>query len=582
MNWDLSKLYKGFDDPVFAQDMRALESDIENARDQLASMPQDDGAALHAFIVCLQKTADQFGKLQAMVQLTLAADSACEAALAPRVRLLKLGNEISLLDSAFTRWVGENDSIEALCAQDALLDDHRIYFRKLRESAAHQIDPALEPTVLKLQLSGGSSWMRLRDELFSGLSVDLQIDGETRSLPLPAVRLMDADPDPDVREAAYRAELAAYPRMETGMAACLNGIKGEAITLCELQNYASVLDWSLHLNRMDAAILDQLIQTMRDALPMFRRYFRLKAKLLGRDELRFCDLMAPVGESAKRYTLAEARETLQSVFEEYHPPIANVMRRAFAEDWIDAFPRQGKEGGAFCEGVHALKMSYVLTNFDGSYSDLSTLAHELGHAYHDQCMNDCSALLCDIPMPLAETASTFNELLLSEKMLARADHAEARALLDQQIGDAAQVIVDILSRFIFESEVIERRKDCTLSARELCAIMLDAQKQTYGDGLADGWYHPYMWACKPHYYDTEYHFYNYPYAFGLLFAAGLYARYQEMGEAFWPIYDRLLRFSGAGSVREVAAMAGIDLLNPDFWKGSIRFFEDKIARLERL
>lgn len=582
MNWDLAKLYKGFDDPAFAQDMRTLESDIENARNYLDSMPKDDGAALHAFIVHMQKIADQFGKLQAMVQLTLAADSTCEAALAPRVRLLKMGNEISLLNSAFTRWVGENDAIEAACALDDLLDAHRIYFRKLRDNAAHQIDPALEPAVLKMQLSGGSSWMRLRDELFSGLTVDLQLHGETRSLPLPAVRLMDADPDPAVREAAYRAELAAYPRMETGMAACLNGIKGEAITLCELQNYASVLDWSLHLNRMDAAILDRLMQTMHDALPMFRRYFRLKAKLLGRDELRFCDLMAPVGENAKRYTLEEARETLQSVFEEYHPPIADVMCRAFAEGWIDAFPRQGKEGGAFCEGVHALKMSYVLTNFDGSDSDLSTLAHELGHAYHDQCMNDCSALLCDIPMPLAETASTFNELLLSEKRLARADRAEARALLDQQIGDAAQVIVDILSRFIFESEVIERRKDCTLSARELCAIMLDAQKQTYGDGLADGWYHPYMWACKPHYYDTEYHFYNYPYAFGLLFAAGLYARYQEMGEAFWPIYDRLLRFSGAGSVREVAAVAGIDLLNPDFWKGSIRFFEDKIALLERM
>lgn len=582
MNWDLTKLYKGFDDTAFEADMQKLEADVAAARQMLNELPENDAAALHDFICKQQEIADLSGKLHAMVLLTLAADSDCEAALTPRMRLLNIGNEISLLDSAFASWVGKNDRIDDLCAKDELLREHALYFRKLRENAAHLMDPALEPVVLKMQLSGGSSWMRLRDELFAGLSIDLEIKGEKRRLPLPAVRLMDSDADPAVREAAYKAELAAYPRMETGMAACLNAIKGEALTLCELQNYASVLDWSLNLNRMDRGILDMLIQTMRDALPMFRRYFHLKAKLLGRDELRFCDLMAPVGESAKRYTLQEAKETLLSVFGGYYAPIAEVMRRAFDENWIDAFPREGKAGGAFCDGVHAMKMSYVLTNFDGSPTDLSTLAHELGHAYHDSCLKDASALLCDIPMPLAETASTFNELLLSEKLLQTAKPEEARALLDQQIGDAAQVIVDILSRFIFESEVVERRRESTMSARELCEIMLDSQKQTYGEGLAEGWYHPYMWACKPHYYDTEYHFYNYPYAFGLLFASGLYAKYREMGEAFWPVYDQLLRFSGAGSVQEVAAAAGIDLKDPAFWQGALKLFEDKLALLESL
>ena len=578
MNWDLTKLYRDFDDPVFEADMQHLQAEIAEAKQQLEGLVPE-AYALHSFVEKLRKIADISGKLEAMVLMTLAADSNCEAALAPRTRLLKIGNEIALLESAFTRWVGEND-LDALCAQDALLDEHRLYFRKLKENADHLMDPALEPAVLKMQLSGGSSWCRLRDELFSGLSIDLEIDGETRRLPLPAVRLMDSDPDPKVREAAYRAELKAYPRIETGMAACLNGIKGEALTLCELQNYDSVLDWALSLSRMDRDTLDALLETMHEALPMFRRYFHLKAKLLDRDELRFCDLMAPVGRDAKRYTLEEAREMLVSVFGQYHAPIANVMRRAFDENWIDAYPREGKEGGAFCEGVHALKMSYVLTNFDGSYGDVSTLAHELGHAYQDSCLAEASALLCDLPMPLAETASTFNELLLSEKMLEGADADTALALLDQQIGDAAQVIVDILSRFIFESEVVERRRESTLSARELCDIMLSAQKQTYGDGLAEDWYHPYMWACKPHYYDTSYHFYNYPYAFGLLFAAGLYEKYRAMGDGFWPLYDGLLRFSGAGTVKEAAASAGIDAGDPAFWRGALKFFEGKIEALE--
>ena len=580
MNWDLSKLYQGFEDPAFAADMRDLEADVDSAEEALKLLPEDNAQCLHAFVVRLQGIMDSYGKLKAMVFFTLAADSTCEAALAPRMRLLQLGNRLELLESAFTAWVGANSHMDAMCAQDTLLSEHALYFRKLKENARHLIDPALEPAVLKMQLSGGTSWSRLRDELFAGLTVDLEMDGETRRLPLPAVRLMDSDPRPEVREAAYRAELAAYPRIETAMAACLNGIKGEALTMCELHSFDSVLDWALHLSRMDRKTLDALLDAMRQSLPMFRRYFHLKAGLLGRDALRFCDLMAPVGGSVRRYTLEEARATLLDVFGSYHAPIAELMRRAFDENWIDAYPREGKEGGAFCEGVHALKMSYVLTNFDGSYGDVSTLAHELGHAYHDSCLNDISALLCDIPMPLAETASTFNELLLSESMLARAKPDEAAAILDQQISDAAQVIVDILSRFIFESEVVARRRECTMSARELCEIMRDAQKQTYGDGLAEGWDHPYMWACKPHYYDTEYHFYNFPYAFGLLFAAGLYARYQELGEAFWPMYDQLLRFSGAGTVREVAASAGVDVRDAAFWKGALELFEQKISRLE--
>lgn len=582
MNWDLGKLYKDFSDPAFEADMRALEAEIAAANAQLKEIVpgEDERKRLRELIALLQRMTDRAGRLQAMVQMTLAADSGCEAALGPRTRLLRLGNEMNLLESAFTRWVGENPRMDTLCAGDALLQEHRLYFRKLKERARHLIDPALEPAVLNMQLSGGAAWCRLRDELFSGLSVELTLDGETRSLPLSAVRLMDSDARSEVREAAYRAELAAYPRIETAMAACLNGIKGEALTLCALQHYDSVLDWALDLSRMDRPTLDALLSAMRESLPMFRRYFKAKARLLGRERLRFCDLFAPVRGSGKRYALEEARDLLIAVFSQIHPPIAAVMCRAFEENWIDAYPREGKEGGAFCEGVHALKMSYVLTNFDGSYSDVSTLAHELGHAYHDSRLSETSALLCDIPMPLAETASTFNELLLSERMLDGADPQEAAGLLDQQLGDAAQVIVDILSRFLFESEVVERRKEKTLSARELCEIMRDAQLETYGDGLDPDWLHPYMWACKPHYYDTVYHFYNYPYAFGLLFAAGLYARWQEMGEAFWPMYDQLLRMSGAGSVREAAASAGIDVSQPEFWRGALQFFAQKLDLLE--
>lgn len=584
MNWDLSKLYTGFDAPEFGADMQKLGDEIAAVREMIANVSEENEAAqLREIILRTGELTDLSGRLANMVQLTLSADSNCEAALSPMVRLKELGNELALLDSELTRCIGENPRIEALCEGDEVLAQHKLYFRNCREKCAHLIDPALEGTVLKMTLSGGESWSRLRDELFAGLAIDLELNGEKKRLPLSGVRALACDADPAVRETAYRAELAAYPRIETPMAACLNGIKGEAITLAGLRKYDSVLDESLAASRVDRETLKALLDTMHASLPMFRRYFRLKAKLLGYEGgLKFCDLFAPMGSNAKKYSLKEAEEMLLSVFGACAPSIAATMKRAFDENWIDAYPREGKEGGAFCSDVHGLKMSYVLTNYDGSYSDISTLAHELGHAYQNTCLESEPPLLCDLPMPLAETASTFNELLLSEHMLGSADRDTAIALLDQQVGDAAQVIVDILSRYLFETEVVERRRTGMPTARELCEIMLDAQKQTYGDGLNEEWLHPYMWACKPHYYFTGSHFYNFPYAFGQLFASGLYAMYGKMGADFWPMYDRILRMSGSGTVREVAASAGVDTADPAFWQEALELFSRKVDQLEKL
>ena len=387
----------------------------------------------------------------------------------------------------------------------------------------------------------------------------------------------------DARRAAYEAELAAYPRMAIPMAACLNGIKGEALTLMELRHYDTVLDMALDTARMDRATLDALLTAMWESLPMFRRYFRLKARLLGYEGgLRFCDLFAPVGRMAAAYTPEDAREILTRELGAFSPRMAGMIGRAFDEHWIDMYPREGKTGGAFCEGVHPLGISYVLTNFEGSYASVSTLAHELGHAYQNECMRDVSILMSDYPMPLAETASIFNETLLAQRMLEGTDRDARVALLEQQVGDAAQVIVDILSRFLFESEVIERRKDSVLTPQALCDIMLDAQRQTYGDGLDPNSMHPYMWACKSHYYSPDVHFYNFPYAFGQLFAVGVYRMYRERGAAFLPEYERLLRDAGSGDVLRVAASVGIDVADVNFWRGSIGFFEDMLGDLEAL
>ena len=582
MKWDLEKLYPGFDAPEYLEDIEAYRALAARLLAEVREMPVDT-ASLERAVEDLKALTRLAVKTHAFAQLTLAADANSAPAMAAMAKLKPIANRAREISSALSAKLAGVKDLDALIASSAPLREHAYLLKTLRRDAAHVIDPALEGAVLSMQLTGGSAWEQLHDQLDGNHTVEYILGQTVRTLPLSAVRALAYSPDAQVRRAAYEAEISGYPRMEIPMAACLNAIKGEALTLIGLRHYDSVLDMALDTARMDRATLDALLQAMRESLPMFRRYFRLKAKLLGYDGgLKFYDLFAPVGRMAGDYTPQDAREILVRELGAFSPRMAAMIGRAFDERWIDMYPREGKVGGAFCEGVHPLGISYVLTNFDGSYASVATLAHELGHAYQNECMRDVSVLMADYPMPLAETASIFNETLLAQRMLAAADRDARIAMLEQQIGDAAQVIVDILSRFLFESEVVERRKDSVLTARALCEIMLDAQRETYGDGLDPDCLHPYMWACKSHYYSPDVHFYNFPYAFGQLFAVGVYRRYLEKGAAFVPDYEKLLRDAGSGDVREVAAGVGIDVTDVDFWRGSIGFFADMLDELEAL
>ena len=582
MNWDLEKLYPAFDAPEFLSDVEALRQTADAAVEQARSMPLT-AAALEEAVNMASKMATLATKTMSFAQLTLAADANCEPAMAAYARLMPIMNRIEEAASALSAKLGSVEDLEALIAESDLLRAHAFLLRKYKENARHVIDPALEPTVLKMQMTGGSAWEQLRDQLDANHMVEIELDGEMQSLPLSQVRGMANSADADLRRRAFEAELAAYPKMEIPMAACLNGIKGEARTLCELKHYDSVLDMALDGANMDRETLDALLQAMEESLPMFRRYFRLKANLLGYEGgLKFCDLFAPVGSMKSGYTPEDARELLVKELGDFSPRMGRMIERAFEERWIDLYPRPGKSGGAFCSGMHPLGISYVLANFEGSYGSVSTLAHELGHAYHNECMKDMPILMADYPMPLAETASIFNETMLAQRILKNADRDERIAILEQQLSDAAQVIVDIYSRYLFESEVVARRADTTLSPAQLCDIMLDAQKRTYGDGLDEEHLHPYMWACKSHYYSTGVHFYNFPYAFGQLFAVGVYALYEQKGAAFLADYEKLLRFAGSGTVREVAASVGIDVADVGFWRSALKVFEEKLEELEKL
>ncbi len=574
--WDLTVLYKDFDDPKIEADFARLKELCEKAQGTLKREDLDARAKLEACANEQEELSRLSSALGEFAYLTLATDATNEKAQNLMDRLEFFSVQLDLLSSALTRYIGGIENLEGLIESSETLQKIAFFLRHAKESAAHLPDPAIEEWLLKMSLSGGSAFSNLRDKLDATHTVEYR--GET--LPLSAIRGKAYDPDPQVRKDAYEAEIASYAKMEIPMAACLNGVKGEALTMIEAEHFDSVLDQTLFNSNMDRATLDAMLSAIRESLPAFRKYLRKKGEILGhKNGLPFYDLFAPItpkGFSPKTYTIEEARQKLIDEMGKFTPDMAAFMDHAFEHRWIDVFPRDGKGGGAFCAGLHALDQSRVLTNFTGSFSDVSTLAHELGHAWHNRCMAGLPFCMTDAPMPLAETASIFNETLLANAVMESASKEERFSLLEGNLMETTQVIVDILSRYLFESEVIERRKDHTLSPNELKEIMLDAQEQSYGDGLDPEVRHPYMWACKCHYYYPGLAFYNFPYAFGQLFGAGVYAQYRQEGPSFVPKYNQLLRSCGSGMVADVAKSVGIDVRSADFWRASLKVYEREI------
>lgn len=578
-NWDLTVFYKDFDDPEFKDDLARLPKEIDAFTAAIAAPAEDEVEKLVSLVHQEEALSNLFERLNLMIGLTLSVDAnnkAANAAMAPLMRAV-MGS--SLASNAFSRYLASLENLDAIIDADDELKARAFALREAAEDAKHQLPEALEKPVLKMQLSGGEAFSQLRDKLDATLLVDY--DG--KQIPLSAVRALAYDGDADTRRRAYEAELASYKKIELPMSFCLNNLKAEGETMAALKGYKGVLDMALAHSRMDEKTLEAMWTAIREALPELREYFKAKGRLLGHENgLPFYDLFAPVGQSTRTYTVEEARALLLDLFGKFCPEMGEMMRTAFDEGWIDMYPREGKSGGAFCSGYYAKNISRVMTNFAGSASDVSTLAHELGHAFNNRMLHHKPIMMTETPMPLAETASTFNETLLISQLLKTATPEEELTLLDSCLTEQTQTMVDIYSRFLFEQKVVAAQADHALDVDELKETMLWAQEQSYGDGLDPEYHHPYMWACKSHYYSTGVHFYNFPYAFGGLFARGLYARYEKEGEAFVPVYCDLLSRFGSDTIANVTASVGIDVTTPDFWREAVESVLVQVRRFVEL
>ncbi len=589
--WDLSNVYPGLESAEFkaataghAEQVAELERFFDEHLDRLGpETPVGELAPL------LGETIDRFNALfeQARtigpyIHSFVATDSHNLLARRLDSEFEMVGARLHQLRTRLEALAGRLAPVlDEVIAANSSAGGHAFALQEAARQSKYLMPEALEGLAAELSLSSTNLWSNLQGVITSQLSAELQVGGEVRKLPLPALINLHSHPEEDVRRRAYEAELALLASAREPLAACMNGIKGAGVTLSRRRGREDALHAAIDRARIDRPTLDAMMAAMQDAFPTFRRYWHRKAERLGKERLAWWDIWAPAAESKKAYTFAEARDFILTHFGSFSPNLRGLAERAFDGGWIDAEQREGKRGGAFCMGVRAPKESRILCNFDGSLDQVSTLAHELGHAFHNECHYRAgkTTLQSITPMVLAETASIMCETIVMDAVLAETtDPAEQLNILETSLIGDAQVIVDITSRFIFEKEVFERRAGGELSADDLCDIMARAQAATYGDGVDGNHLHPYMWTWKPHYYSVDLPFYNFPYAFGLLFGTGLYAIYRQRGAAFVPDYIDLLASTGEGTAADLAARFGIDIRERRFWEDSLAVIGRKIDR----
>ncbi len=583
--WDVSDLFPSLGSRELAIAHEELVADLGRLRsrfdqhDVRGGEPRpptdEDAAVLEELVPAVNAVLERMRLVGAFLHAHVATDARDDEAATLQSRFQADTTAMATLSKRLSAWVATVGA-DALIERSAVAADHAFPLRRAGRAAAHQMGEAEEDLAAELSLTGGRAWTKLHGDITSRLMASVRRPGAAVAevLPMSRVRALATDPDPGVRRAAFDAELAAWETVGVPLAAALNAFKGEANVLNRRRGWADSLDVALFNNNVERRALDAMHEAVVASLPDFARYQKAKASWLGHaGGLPWWDLLAPVGDG-RRFSWNDATAAVADAFGSYSPQLSGLVERAVADRWLDAEPRAGKVGGAFCMPVRDDE-SRVLLNFDGSFDSVQTLAHELGHAYHNTNLGLRTPLQRQTPMALAETASIFCETIMVQAGLAGAgdDRSARLAILDGDLVGATQVVVDIHSRFRFERAMITERERGVVPVARLCELMVEAQRSTYLDGLDHDHLHPYMWAVKGHYFTA---YYNWPYCFGLLFGIGLYAEYQRDPERFRVGYDDLLSATGLGDAAELAARFGIDIDSVAFWAASLDVLRARI------
>lgn len=596
--WDLNSIFSSIDSPEY----KAAVSDYETGMEKLENLLKTASRFnfcfwLKGFLDAQEKVLELAQSLSAYAYIIYSVDTTNTAFLNNISQIDELSLRLNKIDLDFKSILVKNaGKLDDFFERFPEYSERRFLLEEEIAGARHKMSAKEENLAGAMQRTGGDAWDRLHEQIISNLKDD---EGKTFN----ELRNDAYSPDPNLRKKSYEKELFLLKQNEIAFAACLNNLKGETLTLNKRRKWKQPLDRALFSSRLDKKTLNALIKAIEKSLPDWRKYFCAKADFLRKNNLTastqkyvngkaekglaFYDLFAPIENPqensilSKKWTFDEARTYVIERYRSFSEDMGNFAEKAFRENWIDAQVRPGKVGGAYDEDFAIGHQSRIMTNFTGTFSDIVTLAHEIGHAYHFSCLKGKSVSFFSYPMTLAETASTFAETIVKQDILKKCSEAEKLQILDMDLQDVSQVLVDILCRFYFEKSVFEERKKGELNAQDFCSLMRQAQEKSYGKGL-NSERHEYMWAVKSHYYSTGLDFYNFPYAFGQLFAVALYQRYLKEGKDFAKTYRQILSQSGSMSCEELCKNAGFDITDIEFWKSGIEFYSSRIEEFTEL
>lgn len=607
--WNLDSIYSSLQSKEYSAALEEFKAQIENTEGLLKTADRftresnenfDFAAWLAAYLKNYNELIANERTLAAYAYIIYSTDTTSTQYLNNLSYIEKLGIQTRQQYLKFsTLLLSHSSSLNEFFTRFPEFAEYKYLLEETIEETKHQMTAAEENLASDMTRTGGSAWGQLQEQIISNLHDQ---NGKTFN----ELRNDAFSSDANLRKNSWQTEKLLLEQNQIALAASLNNLKGETVTLNKRRHWENALDRSRASSRIQKATLDALISSIEDSLPIWREYFKAKALLLrktkttasktagspGHEGIAFYDLFAPLefpqeknsgSDSAsllsKKWSFDQARDYVLKEYKSFSQDMYAFAKNAFDSDWIDAEIRSGKVGGAYDEDFPKGHQSRILTNFTGTFSDIITLAHELGHAYHFSCMKGKPALFFDYPMTLAETASTFAETIVKQDMIQQAEGSDKIKIIDLDLQDTSQVLVDILCRFYFEQSVFEEREKGELNANDFCRLMLAAQEKTYGCGLNEE-RHEYMWAVKSHYYSTDFDFYNYPYAFGQLFAAGLYARSKKEGPAFAKTYASLLADTGSMSCEDLCKKAGFDITTKDFWKTSIQMYAKEVEEFK--
>ena len=581
--WDLDVFFPGGSkSPEFAAFLQELEQELHTVADlvvrkrsslqdwvELLTDIQTIGNHLRhasAFVACLnaQNVKDAEAQL-----------------LAGRIQQLAAANAsvLTSLDEAITA-LPEATWGELL--QSPELAPLAFNLQERRERAAQMLAPEQEKLVNSLSVDGYHGWSQLYSQVSGHLTIPIEQDGKTVYLSAGQAANRMSHADRSVRQHVFERWEKAWASIADSCALALNHLAGYRLNLYEARGWDNVLQEPMEQNRMRLETLQAMWSAVDSRKPRLVKYLERKQALLGLSGLSWHDVTAPIGHSDTRLTYDQAAPFVVEQFNNFNPEMADFAARAFRERWIESEDRPGKRAGGFCTSFPLAGQSRIFVTFSGSMGNLSTLAHELGHGYHQHLMNELPPLSQRYAMNVAETASTFAELIALDAATELATNEQERlSLIEDKLQRSVALLMNIQARFLFETRFYAERKQGMVSVPRLNELMVAAQKQAFSDSLCE--YHPHFWASKLHFYNTNVPFYNFPYTFGYLFSAGVYARAREEGAAFRSKYAALLQDTGRLRVEDLAMRhLGVDISRPEFWEKSVDFVTADLDEFLRL